>query len=143
MTILAIQCILIISYYAFYVHACRIRRHIARSNVNPGRCIDGSPPVFYLRKGADAEETRWHVHFEGGGWCYDKESCAIRSKMRYGSTKSDPQCLEDNWSHYLSSSRTQNPLLHSWHTVYVRYCDGGSYAGNSMMNTTDRVSDFL
>lgn len=34
--------------------------------------------------------------------------------------------------HYISPLRSANPMMSSWNTVRVRYCDGGSYAGDTV-----------
>ena len=41
------------------------------------RCLDGSPPAFYIREGAEKES--FIIDFCGGGWCYDESSCLARS----------------------------------------------------------------
>lgn len=51
-------------------------------------CLDGSPGAIYLRPGA--ETKKWHIHWEGGGWCFH-----------------DPPVLpEDNDCHYRAYSPT-------------------------------------
>lgn len=45
---------------------------------------------------------------------------------------------KNNNAPYLSDLQKINPLLYNWNTVFVRYCDGGSYAGNSIVSA--RVS---
>jgi len=75
---------------------------------------------------------KWHVHFEGGGWCYTLDSCLKRSKTALGSSKQYLSCLNLNKrGFYFSTNPKQNPILYNFNTVYVRYCDGGSYAGNA------------
>lgn len=53
------------------------------SNTN-AKCIDGSSPVYYLRKGMDSGLQKWIIFFEGGGWCYNLEQCYSRSKTILG-----------------------------------------------------------
>lgn len=33
-----------------------------------------------------AAATRWVLHAEGGGWCYNEDQCTARSKMHLGSS---------------------------------------------------------
>jgi hypothetical protein len=97
------------------------------------QCIDGTPASYYYRRGTGAGLSKWHIHFQGGGWCYDAESCEYRSTTALGSSKDYPECFSPHELSvaYFSSNRTENPLLHNYHLVYVRYCDGGSFAGNA------------
>jgi Pectinacetylesterase len=111
------------------------------------KCMDGSPPAYFLRHslhdeassmrgGRDSTNTsashKWHIHFEGGGWCYDLATCAERSKYRLGSSKSYPQCNGGEFKDYLSHKAEENPLMHGWNHVLVKYCDSASYAGDSV-----------
>jgi len=96
------------------------------------RCIDGSRPAYYVRKGHGDGENKWVVHFEGGGWCYDYAQCADRKRLLVGSSRTYPACIEpDHMRFYMSPSEAANPMMHNWNTVHVRYCDGSSYAGDA------------
>lgn len=47
------------------------------------KCLDGTKPAYYLRRADKTKidaEKKWHVHFEGGGWCFTPEQCAFRAK---------------------------------------------------------------
>lgn len=108
--------------------------HVIESS--SAKCMDGSPPAYYFRPSAGASDasnensTKWHVHFEGGGWCYDLETCYSRTFGRLGSTKHDPHCFE--LQDYLSNDESENPLMYGWNHVSVRYCDSASYAGDAV-----------
>lgn len=96
------------------------------------KCIDGSSPAFYFKNGSGSGINKWFVFFEGGGWCYTLEDCLSRSKGRLGSSDTYPKCLDNSdMKFYLSSKRSQNPLLYNWNIVLVKYCDASSYAGHS------------
>eukprot|EP01041_Mallomonas_annulata_P000132 gene132-211_t len=96
------------------------------------KCIDGTPPVYYLRTGSGNGIRKWHVHFEGGAWCENFNTCSMRAKTTLGSSLRLPKCMTlPHWGTYLDANRFDNPLLYNFNTVYVRYCDGGSYAGNT------------
>merc|ERR1712166_1024588 len=47
-------------------------------------CLDGSPGMFYLKKGSS--NANWLLVFEGGGWCYSKNDCSARAFGPLGST---------------------------------------------------------
>ena len=97
------------------------------------KCIDGSPPAYYIRKGYGDGFEKWIVFFEGGGWCYDMEQCYLRSKTVLGSSNDYTATLpKDGLKFYLSSDEKVNPLMYNWNTVLVKYCDGGSFAGDAV-----------
>ena len=105
------------------------------SSSSEARCIDGSTPAYYIRKGRDEGANKWVLHFEGGGWCYDLQACYLRSKTGLGSSKGYPDTMRNSeLPLYLSDYSTVNPLMHNWNAVYVKYCDGSSYAGNTVAN---------
>lgn len=97
---------------------------------SPARCIDGTNPAFFLRRGKGDGANKWLVYFEGGGWCFSLDLCEIRAKTVLGSSKYYPTCLARNdLKDFLSDSPKTNPLFHNWNIVQVKYCDGSSYAG--------------
>lgn len=114
---------------------------------NPqAKCLDGSSPAFYLHSADtstngnedsnNSNDTKWVVYFEGGGWCHTHEECVDRMATSLGSSTNYEECL-DNFYHrmaFISHNKSNNPLMYSWNRVYVRYCDGGSYAGDSEVN---------
>ena len=88
-------------------------------------CLDGSPAVYYHRRG---DPKRVFVFFEGGGFCGSLPDCQARSWTHYGSSARDadkmPAALDRPYLQHVG-----NPLLASFTHVYVRYCDGGYYSG--------------
>jgi len=103
------------------------------SSSSEARCIDGSLPAYYIRKGRDEGASKWVVHFEGGGWCYDLQACYLRSKTGLGSSKGYPDSMGNSeLPLYLSDYSSVNPLMYNWNVVNVKYCDGSSYAGNTV-----------
>merc|ERR1719478_1513322 len=49
-------------------------------------CLDGSPYGFYFVPSA-TNSTKWTIYIQGGGWCYEENSCYGRSQGRLGSSK--------------------------------------------------------
>eukprot|EP01083_Nonionella_stella_P157954 513394_1 len=101
-------------------------------------CLDGTVPVFYWRPGVDDGVHKFHIFFEGGGWCAGNDepisstmdTCQHRATTELGSSLSYPPTANyDNT--YLSTDATINPLSHAWNAVYVKYCDGASFSGNN------------
>lgn len=95
-------------------------------------CMDGTPPAYYLRHGSGSGSSKWIIFFEGGGWCYTLAACAQRARTDLGSSISYPECLLRNKIRfYMHHDPKKNPLMYNWNVVYVKYCDGGSYAGDA------------
>lgn len=46
-------------------------RYFVSNTQTQARCIDGTRPAFYVRKGHGDGKNKWFVFFEGGGWCFD------------------------------------------------------------------------
>mmetsp|Transcript_93380 Transcript_93380/g.166088 ORF Transcript_93380/g.166088 Transcript_93380/m.166088 type:complete len:414 (+) Transcript_93380:85-1326(+) len=93
------------------------------------KCLDGTPALYYHRKGTGSGKNKWFLHQQGGGWCYTEESCVGRSKGGLGSTKSDKNMSALDGG-YFSMDPQQNPLMHNWNAVELRYCDGASLSGD-------------
>jgi hypothetical protein len=67
---------------------CKFSRYLLShdGNNNNARCLDGSPPAFYISKPA-TPSSNWILYFESGGWCYDTKACYERSLTSLGSSK--------------------------------------------------------
>ncbi|XP_051121440.1 pectin acetylesterase 9 [Andrographis paniculata] len=93
-------------------------------------CLDGSPPAYHLDRGFGAGTRNWLLQFEGGGWCNDVESCWERAATRRGSTFYMNK--NEVFSGILSNNASLNPDFYNWNRVKLRYCDGASFAGDSI-----------
>jgi hypothetical protein len=99
-------------------------------------CLDGTPPGYHLHKGSGANANNWIVFLEEGAWCHSEENCKQRSKTNLGSSKfMKPQKFDG----ILSNSEQVNPDFFNWNRVFVRYCDGGSFSGNSSLPADEKV----
>jgi hypothetical protein len=128
-------------------------RKINHSKFPEARCLDGTPPAFFYRPGTGSGVDKFHIHHESGGWCTNLHDCYHRSNNFLGSTDKLPltnhdlrfctssyrgvdgekiprPCFFDGYRGLMSSDPETNPVAHNWNSVYIRYCDGGSYAGN-------------
>ncbi|XP_051147187.1 pectin acetylesterase 12-like [Andrographis paniculata] len=91
-------------------------------------CLDGSLPGYHLHSGFGDGASSWIVALEGGGWCNDIESCVYRKTTNYGSS----QLFGSNaFTGILSDKASENPDFYNWNRVKIRYCDGGSFTGDS------------
>ncbi len=77
--------------------------------------------------GTGVGATKWIVHLEGGGWCYNEDDCVSRSKTSLGSSKFWPE--NATFAGFLSDNKDVNPNFYTWNVAYVKYCDGASFAG--------------
>jgi len=93
------------------------------------KCLDGTPALYYHRKGTGSGANKWFLHQQGGGWCYSEESCVARSTGSLGSTKADKSTSALDGG-YFSMDPNQNPLMYNWNAVELRYCDGASLSGD-------------
>lgn len=109
-------------------------RRVPDSIVNStgGRCLDGSPPGYYMSlPNYDIHDpltiASWRIHFRGGGWCFTAEDCRSRSKTSLGSSLLWPAEIEDAHYGFMSTDTTVNPKFGKWGVIYIEYCDGSSY----------------
>ena len=93
-------------------------------------CLDGTPGLYYHRKGTGSGANKWYIHHQGGGWCESMDDCLGRSKTQLGSSSSYPATASLGGG-YFDSDCKSNPLMCTWNKVMMRYCDGASFSGNS------------
>lgn len=84
-------------------------------------CLDGSAPGYWMERGMGANATRWILHAQGGGWCWNEDECAKRALSDLGSSK--------NWRHtttcygscdgILSRNCSINPDFCTWSHVFI------------------------
>lgn len=103
-------------------------------------CLDGSPPAYHLHRGSGAGARSWLLQFEGGGWCNDVPSCTDRAGTRRGSTRFMTKF--EVFSGVLSNDQAMNPDFYNWNRVKLRYCDGGSFSGDSEFRSGSSVIYF-
>ncbi|KAI5424657.1 variant 2, Pectin acetylesterase 10 [Lathyrus oleraceus] len=83
-------------------------------------CLDGTLPGYHLHRGYGSGANSWLVNLEGGGWCNNVRTCVYRKKTRRGS------------SLFMEKEIPFTGILNffNWNRVKLRYCDGGSFAGD-------------
>ena len=94
----------------------------AAAGPDAAKCLDGSPALYYHRKGTGSGINKWLLYQEGGGWCYTPENCAVRATNGLGSTTRDAANMSI-YNGYFSMDATKNPLMYNWNVVHLRYCD--------------------
>ncbi|GJP64026.1 hypothetical protein CLOP_g21060 [Closterium sp. NIES-67] len=94
------------------------------------KCLDGSPPGYYLRPARASQSRFWHIHLPGGGWCTTEDSCAYRAGRRLGSSHLWAPEINPMWlPGILSANPNVNPGFGEWNMAMAVYCDGGGYVG--------------
>lgn len=102
------------------------------SSENGAVCLDGSKAAYYREHGFDKGRTKWLLHFEGGSWCTNSKACLDRSTNPLGSSKSYAKTMNfEAMSNYFSRNYTDNLMFHNWNMIYIKYCDGGSFTGDT------------
>ncbi|KAG6428955.1 hypothetical protein SASPL_106994 [Salvia splendens] len=94
------------------------------------RGADGTPPAYAYSPGFGDGVDKWHVIFEGGGWCRDVADCLNRSKTPLGSSAklmSKEQNGVVSFGGMLDANSTLNPDFYNWHVFRIFYCDGSSF----------------
>lgn len=117
------------------------------------KCLDGSPPVYYYRRGSSPGKLI--IALKGGGWCTSEEDCYDRSLTALGSSTSYPQCTAsvfeaNGWRQWLwdyqglaldtadtayegglglLSSLPESTAWAGYSIAFFMYCDGGSMTG--------------
>lgn len=103
---------------------------IEESVKQDAQCLDGSPPLYYYSEGQDDGINKWLIYLQGGAWCTSLENCYERSLTDLGSTFQDPPIMVLGGD-YFSDEFYNNKLMYNWNKVFIRYCDGGSFSGNT------------
>lgn len=112
-----------------YPQDFKYKRYVVRDAVRKGAlCLDGSPAVFFHRRGQGDGKSKWVIFFDGGAWCSMKSTCLARSKTFLGSSKYSPPLTK--YSGLLSNDRNENAHFFNWNIAFLQYCDGASFAGN-------------
>ena len=88
------------------------------------RCLDGSPAVYYVSKGAHSGTHKFYLYHQGGGWCQDQDECAERALTPLGSSLSYAPTtdLMTKQTHVFMSRNESLNWMHDWTLVYMPYC---------------------
>lgn len=100
----------------------------------PGtRCNDGNPGAMYLSPvpvKSYVGKTVWHVHLEGGGYCYDQESCESPAHSDF--LESMQKRSRQIWKGGIfARGLGATPFLATAAHAYIGYCSSDSWMGNT------------
>ena len=111
---------------------------------NNAKCLDGSPPAYYLSKRIDRSVRRkrctsdgvehscgetWIIMLSGGGTCVNDEDCTRRAATGLGSSKLVPRTY--HFSTGIQSVLKSNEAFNTANMVNIAYCSGDSWLGRS------------
>ncbi len=105
-----------------------MRYDFALSDDGP-KCLFGTPYKVYVRPGTNDKVL---FYLEGGGGCWDEESCF--GETQFGAkTTSDPIApLAVFQGGIFATSNPDNPF-DGWNVLYVPYCDGSVFSGDNVV----------
>ncbi len=108
-----------------------MRKHTVRNAATrQAVCNDGSPAVYYFRKGWGTGADTWVLFLGGGNFCFSVETCVLRERLTPElMTSSDkPETLE--LEGIFSESNRENPDFYNANHVVIPYCSSDLWSGD-------------
>ncbi|KAL7571407.1 hypothetical protein ACA910_007712 [Epithemia clementina (nom. ined.)] len=104
-------------------------------------CLDGSPYKYFIRRTTVVDHKHDYVlYFQGGGWCYTRESCIQRQQTYLGSSLHYPDVIHHDPT-LMSTNPWTNPLFSTFNHVFLPYCDGASFTGSTKLPDPSKTGD--
>jgi hypothetical protein len=94
---------------------------------SPAKCTDGTPAAYYTQLNASSQN--WVIWIEGGGVCESYDDCVGRAKSSLGS--SNYFAPNHGGSQLISNDPITNPDFASWNHVWIPYCSGDVWLGQT------------
>lgn len=96
-------------------------------------CNDGSPSGYYFAPGSGVGATAWVIHLQGGGFCFDFDSCQRREQRPTQETAMSsndwPPETTGSGNGLMSADPSENPDFYQANRVYIRYCSSDLFSG--------------
>lgn len=92
-------------------------------------CSRGDPYAFQVMPAANPDADKLHIHFQGGGACWNLGMCREDSPRRYFSDVAIDEPY-DIATGIMDIDNPDNPFGEDYHTVVVGYCTGDVHVGN-------------
>jgi len=125
---------------------------LSRVDLDPARypdalCNDGTPGVFYVRRGTGAGLNRWVLFLEGGGSCSSGDACAKRwcsIETNFGAAKmSSRYAPEKGIGGGGILSTREDSAFRDFSKAWIYYCSSDVWSGRSasrpLVDSTGRV----
>ncbi|CAF0782315.1 unnamed protein product [Adineta steineri] len=94
-------------------------------NYPQARCMDDSVASYYIRLTTNTKNnSRWLIYFDGGWFCYSKESCYFRQIY-------SPNLITSNNFDEKKSLIGIFSSLKQYNIIYVPYCSSDLWSGSS------------
>uniref|UniRef100_A0A7S3D656 Pectin acetylesterase n=1 Tax=Palpitomonas bilix TaxID=652834 RepID=A0A7S3D656_9EUKA len=103
------------------------RHFVVNATSRNAVCNDGSPPAYYVRLAEGSSD--WLIYLEGGGGCYDEQSCLERYQSSQFLMTSSLSAETFSFSGPVSSNCTANPAMCRFNVAYIHYCSSDWWAG--------------
>jgi len=103
-----------------------ISKHFFRKsliNYPQARCMDNTIASYYVRR-ANNNHARWLIYFDGGWFCYSKESCHFRQLY-------SPNLMNSNNFNEKKSLIGIFSSLKQYNIIYAPYCSSDLWSGSS------------
>ncbi len=119
-----------------------IKRVVKNAVQRQAVCNDGTPAVYYFKRGSGADAAHWLIFFQGGGWCSSEPTCTRRwSTQHYLMTSQGaPSTFEPGG--IFSTSAQENPDFVNFTQVYIKYCSSDMYSGNGQQQVNGMQMQF-
>ena len=120
-----------------------LTKHVVKNAVQrQAVCNDGTPAVFYLKRGSGADAAHWIIHFQGGGWCSNGPTCTLRwSTQRYLMTSQGAPAVLPVGGIFSTSAQV-NPDFLNFTQVFIKYCSSDIYSGDSEQQVNGMTMQF-
>jgi hypothetical protein len=92
-------------------------------NYPQARCMDDNIASYYIRL-ANNNNSRWLIYFDGGWFCYSKESCNFRRIY-------SPNLITSNNFNEKKSLMGIFSSLKQYNIIYAPYCSSDLWSGSS------------
>ncbi|HXQ24697.1 MAG TPA: pectin acetylesterase-family hydrolase [Candidatus Acidoferrales bacterium] len=96
-------------------------------------CTDASQYVYFVKKGSGSDVNKLLVYYEGGGACWDYNTCSAHAETATTGPSHNPA---NATSGFFDLSNPANPFA-NWSMVFVPYCTGDVHWGNATTTYTD------
>ena len=117
-----------------------LTKHVVKDAVQrQAVCNDGTPAVYYFKRGSGADAAHWIIHFQGGGWCSNDPTCMLRwSTQHYLMTSQGAPAVLPVGGIFSTSAQV-NPNFLNFTQVFIKYCSSDIYSGE--LGTTSQRDD--
>ncbi|MFI5365876.1 MAG: pectin acetylesterase-family hydrolase [Candidatus Binatia bacterium] len=99
-------------------------------------CTDASQYVYFVKKGSGSDVNKLLVYYEGGGACWDYNTC--NAHIEYATTGPSHNPANATTG-FFDLSNPANPFT-NWSMVFVPYCTGDVHWGNATQTYTSTDS---